>query len=64
MRILKKFRGEDDPAEREKIRRLEAAEEELSALLAREKQSLSYLARRSRRNHWREGIEQMIRGEA
>lgn len=50
--------------EREKMARLEQAEAELTDLKDRMDRAVEYLDARTRRNHWRESIEKMIRGEA
>lgn len=52
----------EDPAEREKIAKLERAEAELQELKVRGERAVRLLNERSRRNHWRESVEQMIQG--
>lgn len=60
--FLRKSRVDAD--EREKMARLEAAEQELVGLKDRAARAISLLDERQRRNHWRESIEQMIQGGA
>ena len=61
---LLRWKRANEEAEREKEARLASAEAELSELEARERQAVTYLSSRRTRNHWGEGIEKMIRGEA
>lgn len=51
-----------DAVEDEKMTRLEQAERELGHLQARGYHATQRLSERSGRNHWRESVEQMIRG--
>lgn len=51
-----------DLAEREKIARLENAEQQLRDLQVRGDRAVQYLSSRHGRNHWREAIELMIQG--
>lgn len=61
--LLRRKRA-DQEDEREKEARLASAEAELSELEKRERLAVTYLSSRRVRNHWGEGIEKMIRGEA
>lgn len=67
-RFIKKVtvssRNIEDEVEREKMARLEAAEQELASLTERGETAVNELASRGKRNHWRESIEQMIHGVA
>lgn len=51
-----------DLEEREKMARLEAAERERDALLARGARAVTTLTARNDRNHWRESVRDMILG--
>lgn len=51
-----------DAVEREKIERLEKAEQELRELQVRGTRAIGLLSIRGKQNHWREAIEQMIQG--
>lgn len=65
MKILKRFRGvQDSPEDLAQDERLRQAEAELAELQSRGDRAVSYLEGRRQRNHWSEGIEKMIRGEA
>lgn len=59
---FRSFRNPEDPADREKMARLEAAEGDLHALTLRADLAVRLLTERNGRNHWRESIEDMIRG--
>lgn len=48
--------------ERDKMARLEKAERDVADLTARKNRAIGILDTRHRRNHWREGITQMIQG--
>jgi len=48
--------------ERAKMERLEKAETELMSLKVRAARAIQLLDARRNRNHWRESVEQMIRG--
>lgn len=48
--------------EREKLRRLDEAEQDLCKLKDRASQAMQTLDERRDRNHWREAIEQLIQG--
>ena len=61
---LLRWKRADQEAEREKEARLASAEAELIELEKREHHAVTYLSARRARNHWGEGIEKMIRGEA
>lgn len=47
-----------------KVARLEQAESEVKELISRGETVTKFLEDRQRRNHWRDSIEQMIRGGA
>ena len=57
-------RREAAEIEREQDARLDSAEKELSDLQERAGSAIRKLDERQRRNHWREAIENMIRGVA
>ena len=59
---FRSFQNREDPEEREKMARLEAAEGDLRLLRARADLAVRLLTERNGRNHWRESIEDMIRG--
>lgn len=61
--VLRWVKTKKDPVgEREKIARLEAAEEQVADLKGRSTRAIITLGNRQARNHWREAIEQMIQG--
>lgn len=51
-------------SEAAKVARLEQAESEVKELISRGETVTKFLEDRQRRNHWRDSIEQMIRGGA
>lgn len=55
-------KSRDDALEREKIARLEQAEQEVRSLTERGETAVRFLIARNDRNHWRESIQQMIQG--
>jgi len=57
-------RDTQNEVDREKMRRLEAAEQELASLRERGVVAVNTLIARNERNHWRESIEDMIHGRA
>lgn len=62
--LLRRWKNADSEEEREKEQRLRQAEIELIELEDRSARAVGYLSARRVRNHWGEGIEKMIRGEA
>ena len=50
------------PEAREKMARLEKAEQELDSLKTRAANAISTLDSRKRDNHWRESIQNLIQG--
>lgn len=51
-------------SEAAEVARLEQAESEVKELISRGETVTKFLEDRQRRNHWRDSIEQMIRGGA
>ena len=60
--IIGSRRHERQAIEREKLARLEAAEEVVRDFTARAQKATEFLETRRQRNHWRETIERMIAG--
>ena len=59
-----KRRKRDRDSEADKLVRLEKAEAEVRELISRGETATEFLEGRQRRNHWRDSIEQMLRGGA
>lgn len=64
MRIFHKHTHKQTASECEQEARLEAAEKDLGNLKHRAHSAIVYLEARNHRNHWRESVEDMIRGRA
>lgn len=62
LELLRRNRAKSDAVEAEKMARLERAERDLGDLQARGYHAVRALDERGGRNHWRESVEEMIRG--